>query len=326
MRDTLIQASYLIAAVLFILGLRRMSSPKTARGGILWAGVGMVLATVATFFWPELSNLLLIVIAIVVGGGIALFLGQKVAMTDMPQMIALFNGMGGGAAAAISAAELIRPDRPARDIVVFAVLGAIIGTISFSGSLIAFAKLQGLIRKSFLFPGQNVVNVLILVATLVAGGFVIAGGGAVWVIVLFAGAFLFGFMMTLPIGGADMPVVISLYNALTGLAVAFEGYVLGNPALIVAGTVVGAAGTLLTQLMARAMNRSIGNVLFSGFGAAGGSRGERGRGRGHEGHGHRRRRHPALLREQGGHRPRLRHGRGPGPAQALVAGSALRSP
>ena len=165
-------------------------------------------------------------------------------MTDMPQMIALFNGMGGGAAAAISAAELIRPDRPARDIVVFAVLGAIIGTISFSGSLIAFAKLQGLIRKSFLFPGQNVVNVLILVATLVAGGFVIAGGGAVWVIVLFAGAFLFGFMMTLPIGGADMPVVISLYNALTGLAVAFEGYVLGNPALIVAGTVVGAAGTL----------------------------------------------------------------------------------
>ena len=271
MRDTLISASYLIAAVLFILGLRRMSSPKTARGGILWAGVGMVLATVATFFHPHLSNLLLIVIAIVVGGGIALFLGRKVAMTDMPQMIALFNGMGGGAAAAISAAELIKADRPAADIVVLAVLGGIIGTISFSGSLIAFAKLQGIIRKSLLFPGQNVINVIVLVATLVAGGFVIAGGGAVWVIVLFAGAFLFGFMMTLPIGGADMPVVISLYNALTGLAVAFEGYVLGNPALIVAGTVVGAAGTLLTQLMARAMNRSIGNVLFSGFGAAAGT-------------------------------------------------------
>jgi H+-translocating NAD(P) transhydrogenase subunit beta len=273
MRENLISASYLLAALLFILGLRRMSSPKTARGGIVWAGGGMVLATIATFFSPHLSNLLLVVIALVVGGGIALVLGQKVAMTDMPQMIALFNGMGGGAAAAISCVELLKADRPARDVVVLAVLGAVIGSISFSGSVIAFAKLQGLIKKSFLFSGQNVVNMLVLAAALVAGGFLIAGGGLVWVIVLFACALAFGLMMTLPIGGADMPVVISLYNALTGLAVGFEGYVLGNPALIVAGTVVGAAGTLLTQLMAKAMNRSIGNVLFSGFGAAGGTEG-----------------------------------------------------
>ncbi len=269
MRNGLIQAAYILAALLFILGLRRMSSPKTARGGIWWAGGGMALATVATFFWPHISNYLLMVIAIVVGGGVSLVLAERVRMTAMPQMIALFNGMGGGAAAAISAIELMRGES-GHDVVVLAVLGGLIGTVSFSGSVIAFAKLQEIIKKSVLFLGQNVFNMVVLAAALAAGGLLIAGYGGVWIALLFALAFVFGILMTLPIGGADMPVVISLYNALTGLAVGFEGYVLGNAALMIAGMVVGAAGTLLTQLMARAMNRSLANVLFSGFGAAAG--------------------------------------------------------
>lgn len=269
MSNDLIQASYIIAALLFIVGLRRMSSPKTARGGIWWAGIGMAVATIATFFWPGLTNYILMAIAIVVGGGVSLVLGERVKMTAMPQMIALFNGMGGGAAACISAIELLGGEA-GTDVVVLAVLGGIIGTVSFSGSVIAFAKLQGLIKRSVIFPGQNYVNAIVLLVALMAAGFLIAGYGSTWIAILFGFSFLFGLMMTLPIGGADMPVVISLYNALTGLAVGFEGYVLGNAALMVAGMVVGAAGTLLTQLMARAMNRSLANVLFSGFGAAGG--------------------------------------------------------
>ena len=157
------------------------------------------------------------------------------------------------------------------------VLGGIIGAVSFSGSLIAFGKLQGLIKRSFRFRGQNIVNLAILARTVVAGAVIVVhgGGGAGIVTALFVLALVLGVMMTLPIGGADMPVVISLYNAFTGLAVAFEGFVLDNAAMIIAGTVVGSAGTLLTQLMAKAMNRSLANVLFSGFGetAAGGGHG-----------------------------------------------------
>jgi NAD(P) transhydrogenase subunit beta len=152
------------------------------------------------------------------------------------------------------------------------VLGALIGAVSFSGSLIAFAKLQGWLDRRFVFPGQRVVNLLLLAAAVLIGILLASGHASLPLIValFFALALLFGLMMTLPIGGADMPVVISLYNAFTGLAVAFEGFVLGNEAMIIAGMVVGAAGTLLTQLMAKAMNRSIGNVLFGSFGAAGG--------------------------------------------------------
>jgi NAD(P) transhydrogenase subunit beta len=181
--------------------------------------------------------------------------------------------MGGGAAAAIAAVELYRGGIASPSIVLLAVTGGIIGAISFSGSLVAFAKLQGLIKGSFRFTGQQVLNLLILAGALAVGVLIVHGvdttAGAVTL--LFALALLLGLTMTLPIGGADMPVVISLYNALTGLAVAFEGFVLGNAAMIIAGTVVGSAGTLLTQLMARAMNRSLGNVLFSGFGDSGGA-------------------------------------------------------
>jgi NAD(P) transhydrogenase subunit beta len=275
----LTQLSYLVAAALFILGLKRMSSPVTAVSGVRWAGAGMLLATVATLAFvsgaPQL-NLILVLAAIAIGGIVAWVSGKRVAMTDMPQMIALYNGMGGGAAAAIAAVELYRGAEPNIVHLAMATIGGFIGSVSFSGSLIAFAKLQGLITKSVRFSGQKIVNLLILLAALVFGVMIVAGydSGLPAVSLFFACALLLGIAMTLPIGGADMPVVISLYNALTGLAVGFEGFVLDNAAMIIAGTVVGAAGTLLTQLMAKAMNRSLGNVLFSNFGetsAAGGT-------------------------------------------------------
>jgi NAD(P) transhydrogenase subunit beta len=268
----LIQVSYLLTAFLFIMGLKRMSSPKSARSGIVWAGAGMVVATLVTFLYPGLTNYPLIIVAIAVGSAIAWISARRVAMTDIPQMIALYNGMGGGAAAAIAAVELYRGEPLGVVVASLAVIGGLIGAISFSGSLIAFGKLQGLIKKSYRFGGQQIFNLLILAAALVLGGMIATGHniGAGVVTGVFSLALVLGVTMTLPIGGADMPVVISLYNALTGLAVAFEGFVLGNAAMIIAGTVVGSAGTLLTQLMARAMNRSLGNVLFSGFGDTGG--------------------------------------------------------
>jgi H+-translocating NAD(P) transhydrogenase subunit beta len=274
-----IQFVYFLTAVLFILGLKKMSSPVTARNGIVWAGVGMVAASLAAFFEPGVfvhGNVGLIIVAIAVGSSIAYISAKRVEMTDMPQMIAIYNGMGGGAAAAIAALELVKLSagkielEPA--IQILAVLGALIGAVSFSGSAIAFAKLQGIMRKTFRLPMHGMINLALFVATLVAGamlGFNFEVSGAL-VLGFFVMALLLGILLTLPIGGADMPVVISLFNAFTGLAVAFEGFVLNNAAMIIAGTVVGSAGTLLTQLMAKAMNRPISNVLFSSFGSDGG--------------------------------------------------------
>jgi H+-translocating NAD(P) transhydrogenase subunit beta len=269
--DLAIQASYFVTAVLFIMGLKRMSSPVTARSGILWAGAGMAVATLITFLYPGMSNYELIIPAILVGGILAAWSGRRVAMTDMPQMIALYNGMGGGAAAAIAAVELYRGETEGYVSSALAVAGGIIGTVSFSGSAIAFGKLQGLITRSIRFPGQQIINLALLAGALVLGLLVAAHLDTAPGVVtgFFVLALVLGVAMTLPIGGADMPVVISLYNALTGLAVALEGFVLNNAAMIIAGTVVGSAGTLLTQLMAKAMNRSLGNVLFSGFGDTG---------------------------------------------------------
>jgi len=275
--QTLTQLSYLVAAALFILGLKRMSSPVTAVSGVRWAGVGMLLATLVTlgsaFKVASTFNLTLLIAAIAIGAVLAWVSGKRVAMTDMPQMIALYNGMGGGAAAAIAAVELYGGNETSTTHLVIATVGGFIGSVSFSGSLIAFAKLQGLITKSVRFGGQKFLNLSVLLATVVLGFLVVsgAGGGSAAVSLFFVFALLLGIAMTLPIGGADMPVVISLYNALTGLAVGFEGFVLDNAAMIIAGTVVGAAGTLLTQLMAKAMNRSLGNVLFANFGESSGA-------------------------------------------------------
>jgi NAD(P) transhydrogenase subunit beta len=280
----LIQASYFIAAVLLIMGIKRMSSPVTARSGIQWAGVGVLVAVVATFFHGAgnghvfIENAALIFIAIAISTAAAWYSGKKVAMTDMPQMVALYNGMGGGSAAAIGASALLgaafsaSPETALTETQkVLAVIGALIGAISFTGSLIAFAKLQGLMDRTFRFSGQKIVNGVCFLLAVFAGAVVVMHMYPHAIVLFFVFALLFGILMTLPIGGADMPVVISLYNAFTGLAVGFEGYVQGNVALIIAGTVVGAAGTLLTRLMAKAMNRSISNVLFSNFGSGGGT-------------------------------------------------------
>ena len=268
-----IKASYLVAATLFLLGLQRMASPRTARSGIQWAGVGMVLATLVTFFIPGLQNIALMVVALALGTVLAWVSGKKVAITDMPQMVALYNGLGGGSAAAIGAVELLRwtdaGQAPGLVVPVLAVLGALIGSVALSGSIIAWAKLDGRMDKRYSFPGMQLFNAAVFIAALVLGGMLVHSLGVPLVVAFFVAALALGVLMTLPIGGADMPVVISLYNALTGLAVAFEGYVLGNEALIIAGTMVGAAGMLLTRLMAKAMNRAIGSGLFSNFGATG---------------------------------------------------------
>ncbi|OFS95115.1 NAD(P) transhydrogenase subunit beta [Stenotrophomonas sp. HMSC10F06] len=286
----LVQVSYLVAATLFLLGLQRMASPMTARSGIRWAGLGMLIATVATFFLPELHNIPLILAAVAIGTGVAWWSAKRVAITDMPQMVALYNGMGGGSAAAIGAVELLRfsfltnrdtthwseqaladlaARQPSATVLALAVIGSAIGAVSLSGSIIAWAKLDGRLDRRVTFPGQQVFNMLVALAMVVLGIWAAVTLSPVAIISFFVVALALGVLMTLPIGGADMPVVISLYNAFTGLAVAFEGYVLGNEALIIAGMMVGAAGILLTRLMAKAMNRPISGVLFSNFGGGG---------------------------------------------------------
>ena len=277
-----INVVYFLTAAIFIIGLKQMSSPVTAHRGVVWAGIGMLAATLATFGAPDIKldaniNLLLMVLAIALGSAVAWVSAKKVAMTDMPQMIALYNGMGGGAAAAIAAVELVKLSSGGAShgavVQVLAVLGAVIGAVSFSGSAVAFAKLQGLMKKTLRLPAHQLINIGIFIAVCVTGYWVATGQpvSAEHVFLFFVLAVILGVMLTLPIGGADMPVVISLFNALTGLAVAFEGFVLNNAAMIIAGTVVGSAGTLLTQLMAKAMNRPISNVLFSSFGSDGGA-------------------------------------------------------
>jgi len=285
--EILIKSSYLLAAVLFITGLRRMSSPTTARNGIIWAGIGMLVATIATFLLPDMHNMVLILTALISATIFAWVSGKKVAMTSMPQMVALYNGMGGGSAAFIGAMALFNASQHLQSCaqesvvmaghdclnpvtMVLAVVGVFIGAVSLSGSLIAFAKLQGWLDRTFTFPGQHLLNGLLAVGTLGLGLY--AGHTLQLELIwwFFGLSLLLGILMTLPIGGADMPVVISLYNALTGLAVSFEGYVIQNEAMIIAGMLVGAAGTLLTQLMAKAMNRSLLSVLLSSGGGGSG--------------------------------------------------------
>jgi NAD(P) transhydrogenase subunit beta len=270
-----VKLCYFGAALLFILGIKRMASPVTARSGIQWAGVGMLLATAATFFYPGLhvQNLWLIALAAAIGTAAAWISGKRVAMTDMPQMVALYNGMGGGSAAAIGAVELMKFSAagraPSQTALVLGVVGALIGSISLTGSIIAWAKLDGRMDRRFTFPGQQIFNAAVFLLAIALGIASIFLLQQPLIVGFFVAALAFGVLMTLPIGGADMPVVISLYNAMTGLAVAFEGYVLGIEALIIAGMVVGAAGTMLTQLMAKAMNRPLSGVLFSNFGPSG---------------------------------------------------------
>jgi NAD(P) transhydrogenase subunit beta len=263
---------YLITIVTFILALHFLSSPAHARRGNQIGAAGMIVAVVVTWIKIGTTSWWAIAIGMLIGGGFGAVAARRVKMTAMPQMVALFNGVGGGAAALIALAELHRilpePGSPKVDISLAIVLSALIGSISFAGSMIAFAKLQELIKgRPITYTGQQFVNGALLVAAAVAGLALVAGVQDEWLLWgLIGAALLFGVLFVLPIGGADMPVVISLLNAFTGLAVAAGGFELENNVLIVAGMLVGASGTLLTLMMSRAMNRSIANVLFGAFG------------------------------------------------------------
>ena len=269
-----VDAVYVLAVIVFILGLRSMSSPTTARRGIVQAGVAMLIAVAVSVLVPGESNFALIALGVAIGGFAGWYWARVVKMTAMPQMVAIFNGMGGGAAGAIAAVELLVAlgDPITAGL---SLAGAIIGSVSIAGSMIAFLKLQGWLRsKPIVFAGQQPVNMAVLVLGVAFGGYAAYSLEAIWLLPFFVLLLLFGFLFALPIGGADMPVVISLFNAFTGIAVALDGFALVNGplgdagyAMVVAGTLVGAAGSLLTLLMAKAMNRSVGNVLFGAFGA-----------------------------------------------------------
>ena len=264
--------AYLVTIVTFVLALRFLSNPAHARRGNQIGAVGMVLAIVVTWIDIGRTSWWAIAVAMLIGGGFGAVAARKVKMTAMPQMVALFNGVGGGAAALIALAEIHRilpePGTPTVDISLAIVLSALIGSISFSGSLVAFAKLQELIGgRPITYAGQQIVNGLLFFGALAAGIALVAGVQDEWLLwVLIAASVLFGVLFVLPIGGADMPVVISLLNAFTGLAVAAGGFELENNVLIVSGMLVGASGTFLTLMMAKAMNRSVANVLFGAFG------------------------------------------------------------
>jgi NAD(P) transhydrogenase subunit beta len=259
---------YLVSIVCFVLALRFLSSPKHARRGNWLGGAGMIVAIATTLLLDGIGNWALIVIGGAIGSAVGLVGARTVKMTAMPQMVALFNGVGGGAAALVALAEWHRAVDPGGDETVSIVLSALIGSISFAGSIVAFAKLQELVSgRPIVFPGQNAVDAVVLLAAAVFGIAAIDGANGQWVLYgVIAFALLFGVMFVLPIGGADMPVVISLLNAFTGVAASATGFVLDSTVLIVSGMLVGASGTLLTLLMAKAMNRSIANVVFGAFG------------------------------------------------------------
>ena len=282
---TIVYLAWLAGASCFVLGLHRMNSPATGRSGNQLSAAGMVVAVGATFIYlltreGGLSGtaIVIIVVGFLIGGGAGLYAARTVKMTAMPQLVSLFNAVGGGAAALVAIDDFIRLNSKAPlDTTIFVVLGALIGSVTFSGSLIAGGKLQGLIPgKPIYVPGGQLVTIgLAVVAVLGTLALILGAAGvltlgssatlALLAVVVLAGL-IFGITMVLPIGGADMPVVISLLNSFTGTAAAMAGFVLGNPVLIIAGALVGASGAILTKLMADAMNRSIMNIMVGGFG------------------------------------------------------------
>ncbi|HEY5438165.1 MAG TPA: NAD(P)(+) transhydrogenase (Re/Si-specific) subunit beta [Acidimicrobiales bacterium] len=273
-RETLIDLIYLFSATTFILALKGLGSPKHARRGNMVAAFGMLVAVVATFFkyvdGHSLRHVWLILLAMFIGVIIAVPTARFVKMTAMPQLVAIFNGVGGGAASLVSITEFIhiKSSHPATYVTLEVLLGVLIGTVSFAGSAIAFAKLQELMTgRPVTYPGQQIINGVVGLAavTLIITILVNSSTPLLWI--LLALSFVLGVIFVLPIGGADVPVLISLLNAFTGLAVAASGFTLGSNLLIVAGVLVGASGILLTRLMSKAMGRSLSNVLFSAFGS-----------------------------------------------------------
>ena len=263
-----IRAAYLIAFACFIVGLRFLNHPRTARRGNWIAAVGMAIAVVATLLDDDIGDWGLIVLGVVIGTAVGIPAARTVKMTAMPQMVALFNGVGGGAAALVAWVEFRNGHDPPLEVLIPILFAAVIGSISFWGSNVAFAKLQELISgRPIMLPGQHFVNLGLALIVLAAAVAIAAGSDSegLFIAILVLSAVL-GLMVVLPIGGADMPVVISMLNALTGLSAAATGMALDSVALIVAGTLVGASGSILTNLMAEAMNRSIPNIVAGGFG------------------------------------------------------------
>lgn len=284
------QVAYLVSAVLFVSGIKQLSSPATARSGNVRASVAMLLAIVVTLLDNEILDWTTVAAAVIAGAVVGGVLARKIEMTAMPQLVAVFNGFGGGASAAVAAAEFVRLGGSGTGVELGAgvtiVLSTLIGAVTFSGSLIAFGKLQGIVTgKPVTFPLQKSFNALLFLAVLVIGagladvgigdavasifGSSVVEVGVPFFLALVAGALILGVLLVIPIGGADMPVVVSLLNSYSGIAAATTGFVLNNYILIIAGSLVGAAGLILTQLMCKAMNRSLGNVAFGAFGTEG---------------------------------------------------------
>ena len=274
-----IQLTYLVAASLFILGLKKLGSPATARKGNLWAAIGMLLAVVATLLDQQVLNYEMILVGIAIGSLVGAIAAQKVAMTEMPQMVGLLNGLGGAASALVAVAEfwrLLDSSQPIPlDANISMLLDVFIGGVTFTGSMVAFAKLQGLISGSpITFPLQQPINALLLVGFVVGSAYLLVTPENLPLFLAVVGiSLLLGILFVIPIGGGDMPVVISLLNSLSGIAASAAGFVVMNNMLIIAGALVGASGLILTQIMCKAMNRSLVSVLFGSFGKAGGSGG-----------------------------------------------------
>ncbi|MBI2916629.1 MAG: NAD(P)(+) transhydrogenase (Re/Si-specific) subunit beta [Chloroflexi bacterium] len=268
----IVALAYLLAAALFILGLKGLAHPRTAVRGNLMAALGMLIAVVVTLFDRQIVSFEVILAGLVVGGLFGALLAVRVPMTGMPQMVALLNGFGGIASALVAGAALLEVSggvMPSLQMAVATAAAGLVGAVTFWGSLVAFIKLQGLaLEKPVLLPGRHGILVMVAVLSLALAGWLVADPSnhlAYWALV--AAASLLGLLLVIPIGGADMPVVISLLNSYSGLAAAATGFVLQNTMLIIAGALVGAAGLILTSLMSKAMNRSLTNVLFGGFGA-----------------------------------------------------------
>ncbi len=277
--------AYLAAAALFIVGIRRLRRPETARSGNTLAAFGMTIALLATLFVIEFRSLLLIGVAALLGAVVGAISAQRVKMTAMPQMVAAYNGVGGGAAALIALSEFYHMESGGHGDVVAAItvpLTVLIGSVSFAGSAVAFAKLQEIaFTGSVSFPLQQLVNALLFVGVLVLAANAILDGAilpflspVVSVVAILVISLVLGVLLVIPIGGADMPIVISLLNAFTGLAAAASGFVLENYILIIGGTIVGASGTILTRLMSSALGRPLGKIIFAGIAAAGASKKE----------------------------------------------------
>ena len=266
---TIIVLAYLLSSVLFILGLKNLSSPKTARRGNLFAMIAMLIAIIATLIKNEIVDFTFIITGLIIGSTIGVIIARRVSMTAMPQMVALFNGLGGGASAFVALAEYYRlTGELATHTIISMIISFFVGAVTLTGSLVAFGKLQGIIKSApVVFKAQRFINMLIFTLFLITGIMVVINpANSSYLLAILAIAMILGILLVIPIGGADMPVVISSLNSCSGLAAAATGFVLSNNILIICGALVGASGMILTRIMCKAMNRSISNIIFGAVG------------------------------------------------------------